>query len=693
MARSYSTRLESEAQRQNEQSAQGRDIGSIRLIKNLPRRNACKKSLRLFCETYNAEAFSLDWSADHLHVIASIERSVRGGFLQAFAMPRGSGKTTLCRMAVLWVASYALSPYVFLIGATASKAEDSLDAIKTWIRYLPKYGEDFPEIAQAAVALGGIANKQSGQLCCGESTAIRWEKDRLVLPRVPKPKNLRCKGKYAPTSGLVIGCSGLTGEGIRGSLFTVPTGAQVRPSLVLIDDPQTDESAASDTQNQSRYALLTGAVLGMAGPGKSISGVMPCTVIRPEDMADRVLNRKAHPLWRGIRTQLLRSMPTNMEVWERYFETYRECMGRDEPDISTANEYYTTNRDELDEGAEASWPERKLDEEVSATQHAMNLYARDRAAFFAEYQNQPLDMSESANHPLRLTKAVLEKKLNGVARSVVPKECEHLTAFIDVGGDLLHWMVSAWTDTLAGGPIDYGAMPDQKAAYFSKTNVPKPLAKMFPGMAQDAYLLAALDILVDQLLTRSFVREDGRAMSIAKILVDIKWGEKNKLLRSWCRRHQHHGRILHAAQGFGFSATSIPMADYRPDGAKRGEHWRNGPPKEGDIWITVDTNWWKSKAAERLALPLGTPGAWSIFGEDMREHAMLFDHFCEEDPVDVSARGRTVTEWKTKKGVVDNDYWDCLVGSAVGASMLGAVIPGMERPKRQRMALSALLGK
>ena len=31
-------------------------------------------------------------------------------------------------------------------------------------------------------------------------------------------------------------------------------------------------------------------MLGLAGPGKKISGIMPCTVIRPGDMADRILD-------------------------------------------------------------------------------------------------------------------------------------------------------------------------------------------------------------------------------------------------------------------------------------------------------------------------------------------------------------------------------------------------------------------
>jgi hypothetical protein len=671
-------------------SESARDIGPIPDIADVRRRNRCRKSLRLFCETYNPEPFYLDWSPDHLRVIATIERSVTGGFLQAFAMPRGSGKTTLCRMAVLWAASYALTPYPFLIGATADKAEDGLDAIKTWMRYLPEYIEDFPEISTAVVSLAGIAHKQAGQLCCGESTGIRWEKDRLVLPRVPKPHNLRCRGKWAPTSGLVIGCSGLTGEGIRGSLFTLSTGDQVRPSLVLIDDPQTDESASSPSQNNSRYNLLTGAVLGMAGPDKAISGVMPCTVIRPGDMADTILDRKKNPLWRGIRTSMLRSMPKSMDKWEGYFDTFRECMGRDDPDISQANAYYASHRDELDEGAEATWPERKLATEVSAIQHAMNLYARDKAAFFAEYQNTPIDTDPSATHPLRLKPAALTGKLSRVPRGVVPKECEHLTAFVDVGGELLHWMVSAWTPDFAGGPIDYGLYPEQPTRYTVKENVSRPLASIYPGMVDDAYLLAALEHVTSTLLARRFEREDGRAMTIEKLLVDIKWGEKNKLLRAWCRRHPHHGRILHAAQGFGFTAGKMPITDYRPDGARTGDHWRLGPPKNGDIWVTVDTNYWKSLAASRLLMPIGTPGAWSFFGADPQFHAMLIDHCCAEWPDEISslAMGRTVTEWKNKGGTVNNDLWDCLVGTAVAGSMAGCAIPGSTASKKPSATIS-----
>jgi hypothetical protein len=80
----------------------------------------------------------------------------------------------------------------------------------------------------------------------------------------------------------------MKGSEIRGQNYARPDGQVVRPQLVLIDDPQTSESAWSETQSNDRERILAGDVLGMAGPGKKIAGLMACTVIRPGDMADNV---------------------------------------------------------------------------------------------------------------------------------------------------------------------------------------------------------------------------------------------------------------------------------------------------------------------------------------------------------------------------------------------------------------------
>src|SRR4029079_6571113 len=64
-----------------------------------------------------------------------------------------------------------------------------------------------------------------------------------------------------------------------------------------------------------RESILAGAVLGMAGPGRKISGIMPCTVIRPGDMADNILDRNKHPEWSGDRMQMGYSFPATETPW------------------------------------------------------------------------------------------------------------------------------------------------------------------------------------------------------------------------------------------------------------------------------------------------------------------------------------------------------------------------------------------
>ena len=105
--------------------------------------------------------------------------------------------------------------------------------------------------------LDGIANRCSGQLYKGERTHIGWTAREIVLPTIPGSR----------ASGAIIKVAGITGR-IRGMKFKRADGQSVRPSLVVLDDPQTDESARSISQCAARESILAGAVLGLAGPGR-----------------------------------------------------------------------------------------------------------------------------------------------------------------------------------------------------------------------------------------------------------------------------------------------------------------------------------------------------------------------------------------------------------------------------------------
>jgi len=116
----YEAHKEATNTRSRAQSESSRDIaaeGWIHEPRNLERKDACRQSFRLFCEQYFQQTFHLVWSQDHLKVIGKIETAVIDGGLFAMAMPRGSGKTTLCETACLWALLYGHREFIALIGS------------------------------------------------------------------------------------------------------------------------------------------------------------------------------------------------------------------------------------------------------------------------------------------------------------------------------------------------------------------------------------------------------------------------------------------------------------------------------------------------------------------------------------------------------------------------------------------------
>ena len=85
-------------------------------------------------------------------------------------------------------------------------------------------------------------------------------------------------------------------------------------------------------------------------------------------------------------------------------------------------------------------------------------------------------------------------------------------------------------------------------------------------------------------------------------------------------------------------------------------------------------NWWKSFIHNRLQVPEGSKSELRLFGDRPAIHQMLADHLRSENRIAVTAKGRRVDEWKLSQGRPDNHWFDCLVGSAVAASILGCTL-------------------
>lgn len=645
----------------------GQEIGPLPAVVDPFRRANASRDFRFFCETYFPDVFWLPWCDDHLRTIVKIEAVILGRESLAVAMPRGSGKTCLCIIAALWAAICGHHRFEYLVGASKDKAKELIKNLKTHLATNEKLLEDFPEVCYPLTKLEGEPRRCLGQRYYGVPTRITWSDEELVLPTIPS----------SSASGAVIRCCGITGS-IRGAQKVLDTGEVIRPTLVICDDPQNDESARSQLQTRERLNIINGALGGLAGPGESVGIIIPCTVIFPDDLADQLLDHDTHPDWHGERAKMLYSFPTNEKLWGQY-ANLRAASLRADRKGEEATAFYKEHRNEMDEGAVVAWEDRyDRGRELSGLQHAMNLWLKAPVAFASEYQNEPqLDEGER----LELTVEDVCSRVNGLERGRVPVYADALTMFVDVQGELLYYLVAAWGSDFTGAIVDYGSYPDQGRAYYTLRDAKRTLRKAAPrGAGIEGAIFAGLQNLAENTIGREWRRDDGINMRIDLTLVDANWAASTDVVYQFCRESKF-GPVLLPAHGQFIGASNRPYTEYkRRKGEKLGHHWRI-PPRRGTRaarHVLTDANYWKSFIFERLGTAYADPGALTLFGRQPARHRMIGEQLTAEFRVSVTGRGRTVDEWKEKSSKPDNHWFDCIVGAAVAASMRGCVLKATE---------------
>jgi hypothetical protein len=626
----------------------------------------------MFCETYLPQIFYLAWSPDHLRVIAKLQNAVVNGGQLAIAMPRASGKSSLVLAAALWSLLANYHRFVALIAATEKHAKQALSNLKLQLTRNDLLASDWPEICLPVRALEGDARRCAGQTVDGKRTSIIWKDDMITLPTTEGGRS----------SGATVAVAGLTGA-IRGMSRSMPDGSIARPSLVIPDDPQTAESARSDSQTHTREQLITGDVLGLAGPGQKITAIMPCTVIQRNDLADRFLDQKRNPQWNGERTAAVYSFPTNAKLWEEYHVIRSDSL-RADGNQAAATRFYEANQEAMDVGAAVAWVQRFNHDELSAVQHCMNLRQDLGDAFDAEYQNLPKQERTAA---AALKPEAIAARVNGLDRGTAPTACNHVTIGVDVGDALLHFVAVAWDVDAGGAIVDYGVWPRQTRAYFTSREIAEgagsTLASVSPGAGREGAVAAGIRSLLADLFARRFNREDGATLSIDRVLIDS--GYLPTVVSQTIRAAGKAG-LCWPSRGVGIGASARPFSEYRRQpGEQIGNEWMVPLPSGAELrTVRLDSNFWKTFCADRLSSAPGDKGALMIFGSKPSDHRLVADHFCSEYAVPVEGRGRKLSEWRERPGNHDNHFWDALVMAAVGGSMIGVGLPPLPAPPPPR---------
>lgn len=643
---------------------------------NRKRREACRLDFKRFCETYAPGIFELKWSPAHLRVIERIETAVLKGGLFAVAMPRGSGKTALSTFAVVWAIAYGHRRSAVLLGATGPAADELMVTIKAILEGdgYPEFAQDFPEISVPCAELDGKAAKAVGQRYGKKRSRIRWEADTVILPQV----------EDSPSRVSGIRTRGL-GSHMRG-MYHMADGKWIRPDLFLLDDPQPDDSASSEVEVKKRLKTIEKGLRGLVGPGKRMSGIMPCTVIEPDDVADKVLS--GMPGWAAERIPMMLQFdgipPETADLWEELREIYAQEMNSEA--YPRTNAYYRKHRKKLDKGLKHYWPERVEDGFVSAIQHAMCWYMTRPESFWSECQQQPLGNDDPDADLLSVDEITL--KQHNAREAVVPNDADVLVSFIDVQHSLLFYVVMAFNrSSFTGYVVEYGAWPRQRTRNFHMSQARPKLADDYKGrrkarLSLENVIRLGIKDCVEYLFAKAYRNEKKQLVSMDRLAIDCSDGNLSNRLREIIEE-MDNPRVFAA---FG-RKDELTGKEQRRD--KAGDRWRARDDEKFNIRkITYQPNHWKSFAHKRLATDSGEKGSVSLFyeksGEEYR-HKTFAEHLRSEKRktkyVRTSDGEEKIQEWHQPPGC-QNHWFDGFVGCHVLAAHEGCQL--WSRPIKEK---------
>jgi hypothetical protein len=623
-------------------------LAGLPKVGNPKRKRECGESLELFAQAYLPHVFTMPLSEGQRADFATMQAAITTGGRYAFAAPRGDGKTSRVEAAILWAGLYGHRRCIVIVGADLTAAQEIQDSIKLELRTNERLRTDFPLPCWAAALADDTALKAKGWTWGGDSLGMIWDRQKIVLPILDK----------ADGAGCVIVPRGLTGR-LRGMRLKVGKVA-VRPDLFACDDCQTDESAASPAQVDTRERLILGAIMGSGGPDKTVAAFLPCTVIKHDDLAARMLDRKRHPDWQGRARGLVKKWPDAQKtLWAEYTTKRRE----DSP--AAADAFYAANRAAMDKGAAMDWPERfTKGKETSALQHAENLLCDlGEEAFAAEYQNDPQEAKPSVYD---LTADLVASRVHpGRRAGEIPSEGRLIVAATDLNHYGLHSAAAGFGNDQTAWICWYGRHDGAGRGIVPK-NCPESEAKrrMFEALVEHGATVAALPL-----------SRDGEAVRPGLWIIDA--GYMPDVVRRYLEGPARTlGIPVMAARGFG--ADKYRPAGKGTIGAPR-EQCHLAESAVAGRFLAFNSDAWREVSQRAWLASPNAPGSLSLF-ESARHREFAAQVTREKLVEKLSGQYGPVWRWHVAPGW--HDWGDAVTMLYAGAAWGGVGTGGYVAPAK-----------
>ncbi len=292
-----------------------------------------RRSLQYFADTFLPHYLTAPPSKLHIDLVPRLSalHTVRGQRVGRIA-PRGAAKSFWVSQAMpLRAAVCGFEPYTAILSDSREQAEQLLSAILEELRSNEALLAAFPQ-----------------------ARPVEERSNRVML-----------------ANGTIIHALG-TGQRIRGR-----RNRQARPSLIIVDDPQSNRDIHSATERTHAWEWFTREVIRAGNDQTNI--VVVGTALHREAIAVRV---QTTPLWEGRTYKSIIQWPKRMELWDKWERLLSNLADPDR--VATAAAFYAANKKAMDEGAEVLWPEYRPLANLMATRAEIG-----PLAFDGEEQGKP----------------------------------------------------------------------------------------------------------------------------------------------------------------------------------------------------------------------------------------------------------------------------------------------------------------
>lgn len=617
-----------DAQRKRDDRAESARI-FVPPCKNPARREACLADPERFLRTYFPARYRLSFGKDHLAIIQSVIDTATNGGRDATAAPRGRGKSEIVKGLLCYVVAAGLTRFPLAVAATTALARRLFKDFKKKWELNDLLYEDFPEICHPIRALEGAPQRAGRQHIDGVLTQIVWSDEYVSFPKVEGSKYGGVKMTYY---GLDAAFRGANIDGDR-------------PDFVLIDDPETRESAKSLYQINDRELILDQDIAGLASQEDHLAIVVLTTVQNSYCLSAKLTDRTKRPAWNGKRFGMVVKWPDHTDLWDKYIELRKDAQQKGDPHGLPAIDFYLPNRERMDEGVEmitTHFKELEVDGRqlvVSAIQQAYNQISdTTREAYETEYQNNPTE--QAGPEGIGLTADLVAFRLSGLARGQVPIQTEKITVGIDIGKRYCHWVAVAWWRGAGGVVCDYGVMEVK-----GNDNV-RLQDKAADIAASEPAIYRSLVDFRDELLAKQYTDAEGTIRKINFVLVDS--GTYTNAVYEFTRQV---GGIFHPSKGIPHYRQRKESTQTLRAGNNQHAQWL----AEQKLWLyEIDPDYWKQWVHERFLTPtfdesnMLRRGSLSLFEPvGSQNHFTFGKHIASEE---------LLTEFKEGKGV--KTYWN-----------------------------------